>query len=217
VASSALDLGRYYDSSSNNGASQTDANGKSNERTDDKFYVEYNENWYVTGINVATRTVRTMRARTGDIYTSRHLKSDTSATSPAESGYNKVVRECNTAAKPASGEGGSSNVSVVRNFNTRNPLVPEYNVLRKLTGNSEFADHAYCAALDTATNAKDYMVSLVSAKNATPPGLECGPDWATVETGEVWSANDGYTSPVGETNTSNQYSVEQTAVTASVF
>ena len=221
AATSAFELGTYYDSSSNNGKGQTDANGKSNERQEDKLYVKYVENWYVTGINIGTRTVRTMRARTADIYVSRHLKADTSASTPAESGYNKLVRECNVAAKPASGETGTSNIYTVLSLGLSgtepNPLQPEFNVIRKLSGNTPLADHTYCAALEAATNAKDYMVSLVSAANATPAGLECGADWSTVETGEVWSAADGYTASVGETNSSNQYSVEQTAITASVF
>lgn len=215
-ASSALDLGTYYDLATNNGDDQTDANGKSNEKSDDKLYVNYNESWYVTGINVATRTVRTMRARTGDIYVSRHLKADTSATTPAESGYNKVVKECNTAAKPASGETGSSNILIVRNLTNPSPLVPELDVLRKSNG-QEMTDHVYCEALDTQTNAKDYMVSLTLPTTNTPPGLECGSGWPSVETGEVWSAADGYSAPVGDTTSSNQYAVEQTAITASVF
>ncbi|MBM4253254.1 MAG: hypothetical protein FJ146_14890 [Deltaproteobacteria bacterium] len=216
ASSSSVDLGTYYDAANNNGDDQTDANGKSNERSDDKLYVSYTEYWYVTGLNVSTRTVRTMRARTGDTYVSRHLKADTAATSPAESGYNKVVRECNTAAKPASGETGSSNILILRNLANPSPLTPELGAILK-SGGQPMTDHVYCDALDTKTNAKDYMVSLVSATNDTPPGLACGSGWTSVETTEVWSTADGYSAPVGDTTSSNQYSVEQTAITTSVF
>ena len=221
AATNKLDLGSYIDTASDNQLGSTDANGKTNERSDDKLYIRYFEDWYVTGLNVNSRSVRTMRARAAGIYNSRHLKADSSATTPAESGYNKLIRECNAAAKPGSGEGGSSNIKTAYaaiDSGIPTPTQPEFGELKNVS-NSDIEVHSYCAALDAATNAKDYMVSLVNAANATPPGLDCGTDWSTVNSGEnQWTAANGYSQSVGSiVGLSLQYAVEQTAITASTF
>ena len=71
---------------------------------DDSLWIYWSENWYVTGINIKTKTVRIMQDRAADYYPARELPGiDQGDTSPKVSGIESLVRACNAAATRSGG------------------------------------------------------------------------------------------------------------------
>jgi hypothetical protein len=71
---------------------------------DDTLWIKWSNTWKITGVNVKTKTIRIMHAKSAPFYNKRELPGvDASNTDPKISGYESLVRACNSAAAAVSG------------------------------------------------------------------------------------------------------------------
>lgn len=90
------------------GGATTDVSGD-----DNTLWISWNDLWYITGFNVTSKTIRTVRQRSAPFYQNRELPAvDTTDTEPKLSGIESLIRTCNaTAAKT----GGSFSLASLSN------------------------------------------------------------------------------------------------------
>lgn len=92
---------------------QINPGGPDTSGDDDSLWITYQDSWFVSGINVKNKTIRTYRDQSAPYYSVRELPGvDTDQTTPRISGMESLLRTCNFKAGAAKGTFGFVNFGI---------------------------------------------------------------------------------------------------------
>lgn len=141
---------------------------------DDELWIKWNEAWYITGLNLKSKSLRVMRSRYAPFYTARELPGvDSSDSKPSPSGFEALIKACNKKA-------GTSGSFRLLHLSTSNFLTPTLNA-----GSS----NAYCSSLVNADSGSlNYSSATYDVCGFSITGAAAGTFNGTAHSGPIASA-----------------------------